>query len=114
MCIRDRKEPAEEDVAAEAGGSSYVVGVYLGEDGDDEENVRYEVSVMGRGALASQNLVELLYPNLVKYVVSFFLDHDVAVPANIKCCSELSMSPELFSALTMITGLLDFGMTRCG
>ena len=88
VLLPEKKEPAEEDVAADACGSSYVVGVCLGEDSYDEENLRYEVSLAGRGVLSYQNLVELLYPDLVKYVASFFLDHDVAVPANINCCSE--------------------------
>jgi len=114
VLLPEKKEPAEEDVAADACGSSYILGVCLAEDGHDEENPCYKVLVAGRGVLAYQNLFELLYPDLVKYVVSFFLDNDVAVPANINAVLNLSMSWELFSTRTMITGLLDFGMTGHG
>ena len=54
VLLPKKKEPAEEDVAADACGSSYVVGVCLGEDSYDEENLRYEVSLAGRGVLSYQ------------------------------------------------------------
>jgi len=39
--LPEKKEPAEEDVAADACGSSYGLGVHLGEDGHDEENLHF-------------------------------------------------------------------------
>ena len=47
----------------------------------------YDVSVCGKGVLASEKLENKLYPGLIEFLVAYFSKFD-EVPTTIRCCSE--------------------------